>query len=157
MLNKRPFLCCRPLFAKLFFLFTHNPTHSVNDYQMPYFVSRHSYAIEKRKDEHKCLSLFQGKELLLAIIQQCELWVQAMGLKKLYLDIYEQFAKKYDTVKGYNFQEDHRGSTSPKMVAFKDRIKWWTLDRPKRLRVIKQERDRQQQEILAIKQPRSTP
>ena len=69
-----------------------------------------------------------------------------MGLKKLYLDIYEQFAKKYDTVKGYNFQEDHRGSTSPKMVTFKDRIKWWTLDRPKRLRMIKQERDQQQQD-----------
>ena len=81
-----------------------------------------------------------------------------MGLKKLYLDIYEQFAKKYDTVKGYNFQEDHRGSTSPKMGTFTDRIKWWTLDRPKRLRMIKQERDRQQQEIIAIKQrTKSTP
>ena len=80
-----------------------------------------------------------------------------MGIKKLYLDIYEQFTKKYDAAKGYNFQEDQSGSTSPKMVTFKDRIKWWTLDRPKRLRVIKQERDRQQQEILAIKQPKSTP
>ena len=64
-----------------------------------------------------------------------------MGLKKLYLDIYEQFAKKHDTVKG-----------------FKDNVKWWTLDRPKRLTMIKEERDRQQQEILALKEhPKSTP
>jgi hypothetical protein len=76
----------------------------------------------------------------------------AMGLKKLYLDIYEQFAKKHDTVKGYSFQENHQGSTRPKMVTFKDRIKWWTLDRPKRLKMIKEERDRQQQDILSIKQ-----
>ena len=76
-----------------------------------------------------------------------------MGLKKLYLDIYEQFAKKQDTVKGYSFQENHQGSTRPKMVTFKDRIKWWTLDRPKRLRMIEEERDRQQQDILSIKQP----
>ena len=80
-----------------------------------------------------------------------------MGLKKLYLDVYEQFAKKCDVTMGYNFQENHLGSTSPKIVTFRDRIKWWTLDRPKRLRVIKQERDRQQQEILAIKQRNSTP
>ena len=82
--------------------------------------------------------------------------VGTMGLKKLYFDIYEQFAKKYDSVKGYDFQECHRGSNSPKMVTFKNRIKWWTLDRPKRLRMIKQERDRQQQEILAIKETKPT-
>ena len=81
-----------------------------------------------------------------------------MGLKKLYLDIYEQFSKKQRSAKGYNFQENRQGSARPKMVAFKDRIKWWTLDRPKRLSMIEQERDRQQEEILAIKrQPKSTP
>ena len=83
--------------------------------------------------------------------------VGTMGLKKLYLNVYEQFAKKYDTAKGYDFQENHLGSTKPKIVTFKDRIKWWTLDRPKRLKIIKQERDRQQQEILAIKEPKSAP
>ena len=75
-----------------------------------------------------------------------------MGLTKLYLNVYEPFATKQDTVKGYHFQEDHQGSTRPPMVTFKDRVRWWTLDRPKRLKKIKQERDRQQQEILAIKQ-----
>lgn len=81
-----------------------------------------------------------------------------MVLKKLYLDIYEQFSRKHVDVKGYNFQENHQGSTGPRIVTFKDRIKWWTLDRPKRLRLIKEKRDQQQQEILAIKQqPKSTP
>ena len=80
-----------------------------------------------------------------------------MGLKKLYLDIYDQFIKKQDSVKGYNFQENHQGSTRPKMVTFKDRVKWWTIDRPKRLKLIEKERDRQQQEILALKQqPKTT-
>lgn len=74
-----------------------------------------------------------------------------MGLKKLYLNIYEQFIRQHDTAKGYNFQENHQGSTSPKTVTFKDRVKWWTLDRPSRLTKIKEERDRQQQEILEIK------
>jgi len=79
-----------------------------------------------------------------------------MGLKKLYFDIYEQFAQKYDSAKGYDFQENHQGSTRPKTVTFKDRVKWWTLDRPKRLQLIKEERDRQQQEIIAIKQQQKT-
>ena len=79
-----------------------------------------------------------------------------MGLKKLYIDIYDQFVRTCDAASGYDFQESHGGSVSPKMITFKDRIKWWTLDRPKRLKMIKQERDRQQQEILAIKRPNST-
>ena len=78
-----------------------------------------------------------------------------MGLKKLYLDIYEQFVQKFDSSKGYNFQESQQGSARPKMVEFKDRVKWWTLDRPKRLKMIKEERDRQQQEIVAIKQTKT--
>lgn len=74
-----------------------------------------------------------------------------MGLKKLYLDIYEQFLNTRDTQKGFDFQEGKLKSVSPKSVSFTERVKWWTVDRPKRLRMIKQERDRQQQEILALK------
>ncbi len=73
-----------------------------------------------------------------------------MGLKKLYLDIYTRFVEKQATAKGYDFQETSTGSLAPKSVNFKERLKWWTLNRPKRLRMISQERDRQQQEILAI-------
>lgn len=80
-----------------------------------------------------------------------------MGLKKLYLDIYEQFVKKKDSVKGYHFQENRQGSAPPKTVTFKERVKWWTLDRPKRLTLIEAERDRQQQAILELKErPRSS-
>ncbi len=77
--------------------------------------------------------------------------VFTMGLKKLYINIYEQFIHTRDTYKGFHFQEETLKSVSPQSVSFKDRIKWWTLDRPKRLKMIKQERDRQQQEILALK------
>ena len=74
-----------------------------------------------------------------------------MRLKKLYLDIYEQFVEKHSDFKGYNFQEGHVQSLPPKTLTFKQRLKWWTLDRPKRLKMITQERDRQQQDILEIK------
>lgn len=83
--------------------------------------------------------------------------VRVMGLKKLYSNIYEQFIQTRDAHKGFHFQEKTLKSVSPQSVSFKDRIKWWTLDRPKRLKMIKQERDRQQQNILALKhQPKSS-
>ncbi len=77
--------------------------------------------------------------------------VLIMGLKKLYSNIYEQFIHTRDTHKGFHFQEETLKSVSPKAVSFKDRIQWWTLDRPQRLKMIEQERDRQQQDILALK------
>ncbi len=81
--------------------------------------------------------------------------VFSMDLKKLYLNIYEQFIQTRETHKGFHFQEETLKSVSPKMVSFKDRVKWWTLDRPNRLKQIEQERDRQQQDILALKQKSS--
>ncbi len=81
--------------------------------------------------------------------------VLRMDLKKLYLNIYEQFIQTRETHKGFHFQEETLKSVSPKMVSFKDRVKWWTLDRPNRLKKIEQERDRQQQDILALKQKSS--
>ena len=78
--------------------------------------------------------------------------VIGMDLKKLYLNIYEQFIRTRDTHKGFDFQEETLKSVAPKAVSFKDRVKWWTLDRPSRLKKIERERDRQQQEILALKQ-----
>ena len=74
-----------------------------------------------------------------------------MGLKKLYLDIYEQFIRTRETHKGFHFQEETLKSVAPPRVTFTDRVKWWTLDRPNRLKKIERERDRQQQEILALK------
>ena len=79
----------------------------------------------------------------------------SMDLKKLYLNIYEQFIQTRETHKGFHFQEETLKSVAPKTVSFKDRVKWWTLDRPNRLKKIERERDRQQQDILALKQKSS--
>ena len=81
--------------------------------------------------------------------------VFGMDLKKLYLNIYEQFIQTRETHKGFHFQEETLKSVAPKTVSFKDRVKWWTLDRPNRLKKIERERDRQQQDILALKQKSS--
>ena len=77
--------------------------------------------------------------------------VCVMGLKKLYSDIYKQFVHTRDAHKGFDFQETPITSIAPQSVSFRDRIKWWTVDRPQRVKKIEQERDRQQQAILALK------
>ena len=74
-----------------------------------------------------------------------------MGLKKLYSDIYGQFVRTRDAYKGFDFQEEPIKSVAPQSVSFQDRVKWWTVDRPQRIKKIEQERDRQQQAILALK------
>ena len=79
-----------------------------------------------------------------------------MGAKKLYLDIYKKFIENYSKAKGYDFQESRSGSAPPKRVTFKNRVKWWTLDRPRRLKIIRGERDRVQEEILNVKTNPST-
>ncbi len=79
--------------------------------------------------------------------------VLRMGLKKLYSDIYEHFIRTRDAHKGFDFQEEILKSVTPPSVAFTDRVTWRTLDRPKRLKKIERERDRQQQDILALKRP----
>ena len=76
-----------------------------------------------------------------------------MGLKNLYLDIYRKFLETRGAHKGYNFQNSTTGSAPPPSVTFKDKLKWWTLNRPSRLQKITRERDRCQQEILALKTP----
>jgi hypothetical protein len=81
-----------------------------------------------------------------------------MGLKNLYLEIYRSFLENYKAHKGYDFQHSPSASIPPPSVTFKDALKWWTLDRPNRLKKIGQERDRQQQEILSLKnKPTSLP
>lgn len=77
--------------------------------------------------------------------------VNLMGLKKLYVDIYKQFIEKYQAAKGFDFQQLPWESTAPKSVTFKEELKWWTLNRPQRLKAISRERDRQQQEIIDLK------
>ena len=79
-----------------------------------------------------------------------------MGLKNLYLDIYQTFLENRDAHKGYDFQHSPSGSAPPPPVTFREKLKWWTLNRPSRLKKIVQERDRRQQEILSLKHPPQT-
>lgn len=76
-----------------------------------------------------------------------------MALKNLYQDIYRRFAESRTSYKGYDFQHSTAESVPPRQVTFKDRIKWWTINRPSRLKKIAQERDQLQQEIIALKRP----
>ena len=76
-----------------------------------------------------------------------------MALKNLYMDIYRKFLETRDNHEGYHFQDATSGSVSPPTVTFKEKLKWWTLNRPNRLKKIAKERDRRQEEILALKTP----
>ena len=76
-----------------------------------------------------------------------------MALKNLYLDIYQKFLENRRAHKGYDFQQPPSGSAPTPPVTFREKLKWWTLNRPSRLKKIEQERDRRQQEILALKHP----
>ena len=76
-----------------------------------------------------------------------------MALKNLYQDIYRRFTESRASHKGYDFQHSTAESVPPRQVTFKDRIKWWTINRPSRLKKIAQERDQLQQEIIALKRP----
>ncbi len=76
-----------------------------------------------------------------------------MTLQQLYQDIYQKFLEKKDTHKGYEFQHSPVGSATPPEPTFMDKLKPWTLNRPSRLKTIRAERDRRQQEILNVKSP----
>ncbi|WP_454063956.1 hypothetical protein [Candidatus Nitrospira salsa] len=76
-----------------------------------------------------------------------------MALENLYQDIYRTFMESRDEHKGYDFQDSSAESVPPRQVTFKEKLKWWTFNRPSRLKKISQERDQMQQEILALKHP----
>ena len=80
-----------------------------------------------------------------------------MALKNLYRDIYQRFLDTRDAHEGYDFQDATSGSVPPPNVTFQEKLKWWTLNRPNRLKKIARERDRRQQEILDLKTPPRSP
>jgi hypothetical protein len=69
----------------------------------------------------------------------------------LYDHLYKRYVQKRDAHQGYEFQQAPVGNVPPPTVTFAERLKWWTLDRWRRLRRVRAERDRLQQEILRIK------
>ena len=76
-----------------------------------------------------------------------------MAFKNLYQDIYRKFSETRSHHKGYDFQHSPAESVSPRQVTFTEKLKWWTINRPNRLKKIEQERDKLQQEIIALKRP----
>ena len=79
-----------------------------------------------------------------------------MALKTLYQDIYRKFRETRSAHKGYDFQHSPAESVPPPRVTFKEKLKWWTIDRPSRLKKIEQERDKRQHDIIALKDPPKT-
>lgn len=76
-----------------------------------------------------------------------------MSEHDLYESQYERYFKDREKVKGYDFQNAPAGSVPVPKVTFTEKLRWWTLDRWKRRKKIREERDRRVQEILAVKQP----
>ncbi len=68
-----------------------------------------------------------------------------------YLDRYRRFLEERDQAKGYEFHQAPTGNVPPPKVTFLDRLRWWTWNRGERLKKIRAERDRSQQEIIALK------
>lgn len=75
-----------------------------------------------------------------------------MSEHDLYEYQYERYFKDREKVKGYDFQHAPAGSVPVPKVTFTEKLRWWTLDRWKRRKKIREERDRRIQEILAVKQ-----
>ena len=76
-----------------------------------------------------------------------------MSDKGLYDHLYEKFFQNRDKAKGYDFQEAPTGSVPPQTVTFSERLRWWTWDRWKRRKKIREERDLRLQEIIQLGKP----
>ena len=77
------------------------------------------------------------------------------GVRGIYDHLYRRFFTNRDSHQGYDFQHAPSGSAQVPRVAFRDKLRWWTLDRWRRRKKILNERDRLQREIIDIKTGRS--
>jgi hypothetical protein len=73
----------------------------------------------------------------------------------LYGDKYAEFLTRRANATGYDFGQAPVGNVPPPSVTFAQPLRWWSLDRPRRLAAILALRDRLQDEILAL--ARGTP
>ncbi len=74
-----------------------------------------------------------------------------MGDNGLFPASYNKFLTRRDAMKGYEFQHAPSGSAAPPVVTFRDKLHWWTWGRWRRMKQIRQERDKVQQEILQMR------
>ncbi len=64
---------------------------------------------------------------------------------------YQEFLRQREEVTGYEFQQALAGSVPPPVITFREKLRWWTWGRWRRLKTIRQERDKFQQEILQMR------
>lgn len=76
--------------------------------------------------------------------------------KGIYGHLYRRFFEGRERHQGYDFQHAPGGSAQPPVVTFREKLRWWTLDRWQRRKRILSERDRLQKEIIDIRN-RSVP
>lgn len=77
------------------------------------------------------------------------------GSRGIYDHLYRRFFANRNGHQGYDFQHAPSGSAQLPAVTFRDKLRWWTLDRWRRRKKILHERDRLQREIIDIKTGRS--
>lgn len=75
-----------------------------------------------------------------------------MSDKGPYDNLYAEFFKNRDTHKGYDFQHAPTGSAAPPVVTFMHKLRWWSWDRWRRRKRVREERDRRLQEIVRLGQ-----
>jgi hypothetical protein len=77
-----------------------------------------------------------------------------MSENGLFPESYKDFLKRRNDAQGYDFQHAPGGSAPPPTVSFREKLRWWTWDRWKRKKVIRQERDRRVEDIFQIRKGR---
>jgi hypothetical protein len=73
--------------------------------------------------------------------------------KGLYEHLYDRFFRGREGRKGYDFQHQTAGNVPPPPVTFSEKLRWWTLDRWKRRKALRDARDRRVQEIVQLRTP----
>jgi len=73
--------------------------------------------------------------------------------KGLYDHQYGRFVSNAEGAKGYDFQHQTASNVPPPPVTFAQKLRWWTWDRWRRRKQIREARDRRVQEIVQLRTP----
>ena len=65
--------------------------------------------------------------------------------------MYQPFFGSAEKYTGYDFGDQTAQNNPPPTLTFAQPLKWWSLDRPKRLRIIRRMRDQYLMDILRLK------
>ncbi|MGH7233192.1 MAG: hypothetical protein ACREJU_17815 [Nitrospiraceae bacterium] len=76
-----------------------------------------------------------------------------MSDEQSYLKRYAKFFQERNKAQGYDFHHAPSGSVIPPKITFMDTLRWWSWDRWTRMKKIRAERDRRQEDILQLKSP----